>query len=190
MKVPKLGRMLVGLLLAAAMTAVTAGAQDNTPPPCPGLPDMCPVLVTYQIGWNMVAGTEGNLPGATNATVFSGVDGPLYTLQARDADYQVVSASAPLAPGRGYWAHFTKATLELIAQVRNPQPVVLSLPAAQFVMIGDPFSTSAAVNGGDVIDAYDPLAGTYQQTNVLHVGQGAWAYSTRGENITLTPSFP
>src|SRR5487761_1213677 len=126
----------------------TSGAPTPTVP-CAGIPNMCPVEVTYYIGWSIVAGTAGNLPGGLQQTVIGGTDGPLYTFQAGDAAYEVIAASTPLQPGWGYWAHFSRAATELLPQRRDSQPVTLALPAGQLVMIGNPFPTPALVTGAD-----------------------------------------
>lgn len=193
-KLVLLGLAAVSMAFPMRRAAFAQAPQQGSPypiiAPCRGGPFLCPVPVTYYPGWNLIAGTEGNLPAAPMQTIITGADGPLYTLQAEDSMYETVPASMPLRAGVGYWAYFTSGTPELLAQVRNAQPLTLSLPQRQSVMIGNPFPTSAAVGGADIVYIYEPGDGSYQQTTTLRPGQGAWAYSATGAAITLSPVSP
>jgi hypothetical protein len=141
-------------------------------------------VVPYTAGWNLVAGFPG-LGGAI--TVLPGVTGSLYTFQTGDTAYQVFPISTPLEPGRGYWAYFATPTSVVLPQMGPAlQPFSQPLPAGQFVMIGNPFPTTATVSGADVVYVYDQRNG-YQQTTTLQTGQGAWAYSAAGGTVTFAP---
>ncbi|MHB8573928.1 MAG: DUF4232 domain-containing protein [Dehalococcoidia bacterium] len=175
--------LLVPLVIAAVAVLSTAGvrsaasAHAQTPGPALG-----GGLIPYPAGWNLLAGFPG-LGGAQ--TVAAGATGPLYTFQAGDMAYEAVPNSTPLVAGRGYWAYFAAPT-----SVRFPRllpvapPLSLSLPAGQFIMIGDPFATDASVSGADSVYVYDQQHG-YQATIRLQAGQGAWAFSAAGATITI-----
>jgi hypothetical protein len=53
------------------------------------------------------------------------------------------------------------------------------------VMIGNPYPTTATVHGADVVYTYSPGSG-YSATTSLTAGQGAWAYSAAGGEVTIT----
>ena len=98
-------------------------------PPCAGFPDMCPRRILYSPGWNLIAGTNGNI--VPSRTVIAGADAPLYTLQAGDTSYESIPSSTPLEPGIGYWAHFPVASNEvLLPAVYRPQPTTKPVPPA------------------------------------------------------------
>jgi len=154
---------------------------------------MCPLPVTYYIGWNLAAGTEGNLGGgAPEQTYMTGALDPLYTLRAGDTEYEIVPTSAPVKAGWGYWAYFAKNTTETLAQVRGREPFALQLPAGQFVMVGNLFPDDVRVSGADVVYTYTPFygGGRYQEASTLQYGQGAWAYSEDGGTLVFTPTDP
>lgn len=135
---------------------------------------------SYPAGWNLIAGPL--------ATVVAYTDGPLYTFRAGDEAYECAPFWTPLEPGVGYWAYFGASGKAYFAGgIPDRQPTTLTLPAGQFVMIGNPFQTAATVTGADVIYTYDPMAAQYQQVSTLMPGQGAWAFSASGGDITLTP---
>jgi hypothetical protein len=119
-----------------------------------------------------------------------GADGPLYTLQAGDTTYEVVPNSTPLHPGVGCWAHFSHDTPVIIVDLVNPQPMAITLPAGQFILIGNPFGRVSTIAGADVVYTYDPTSGQYQQTSTLQRGQGAWAYSADGGAVAIEPVSP
>lgn len=196
------------LLLAASIVPVLAGlsaaarpalirgqaAPAATPPsiahclPGPGLPPVVACTgggaIPYPAGWNLVAGYDG-------VYVFR-ADGPLYTLQAGDSDYEAVPSESgegltwtPLKSGVGYWAYFSQP--EAVPFPPGPHRLTFSVtvPAGQFVMVGNPFPTGATVTGADVVYSYDPDQG-YKQTTFISTGHGAWVYSAGGGTITLS----
>ena len=124
------------------------------------------------------------------------VDGPLYTLQAGDTSYEAVQnqsaegvSYAPLQPGIGYWAYLSQPTAVNFPHTSPQQPVTISMPAGQYTMIGNPFADVASVSGADAVYTYDPATG-YQTTMTLQPGQGAFAYSSDGATITISPDSP
>lgn len=131
------------------------------------------VTVTFEPGWNLIA-------AATGATI-PGPLGTLYTFQAGDTGYEAVQNPQP---GLGYWAFFSSATTMTIPS-GSPQTVTKTLPAGQYIMVGNPGSRPATVSGADVVYVYDPGAG-YQQTTILQPGQGAWVLSNRGGTVTIS----
>jgi hypothetical protein len=128
--------------------------------------------VTYHAGWNLVAGPAG--------TIFTGVSGPIYTLQAEDGQYESLAAGGPAQAGLGYWAYFDQDTSVTLAP-DGAQSASVPLPAGQYVMIGNPSGTHAVtVSGADGVLVYDPVRGQYTQATTLQPGQGAWAISATG----------
>jgi len=69
-------------------------------------------------------------------------------------------------------------------RVPQQQPVTVSVPAGSFVMIGNPYPTTATVRGADVVYTYTPGSG-YAATTSLPAGQGAWVYSAGGGEIRI-----
>jgi PKD repeat protein len=150
-----------------------ASAQDfssilvssGAPPPAPG------VSVTYQSGWNLVAAPTGStIPSS----------GPLYTFQNGNTAYQTVQSTQA---GFGYWAFFNSATTVTIP-FTGPQTITRALQPGQFIMIGNSSSSTATVTGADIVYIFSP-ATNYTQTTVLQPGQGAWAMSFNGGNVTI-----
>ena len=139
-------------------------------------------VASYPAGWNLVAGPDG--------AVFSGAAGSLYTLQFGDAAYRASSPTSPVHGGYGYWAYFPQTQLvRFTSTTRLPQ--ALSLPAGQYVMIGNPAAEPVSVSPGvDLLLTYDPATVSYTRTTVLLPGQGAWAYSIDGTVITFSSLTP
>ena len=160
-----------GQVAALTITQPIGAAPSATP-----AGESAPATAAVTAGWNLIAGPTGfAAPGAT---------GPLYTYQAGDTAYEATPAGSPLQPGDGYWAYFAApATLTLTAG--SAQPLERPLPAGEWVMIGNPFTTNASVAGADTVDTY-AAAGGYQATTTLAPGQGAWAFSNAGGTLTLT----
>ncbi len=133
--------------------------------------------VTYAAGWNLVGGPTG--------TVLTGTAGSIYTLTPSSGAYVALPSNTPLQGGVGYWAYFPGP-----ATVTLPQTVTTSttapLPAGPFVLIGNPSDAMATVSGsGAVVLTYDPASGMYAQTNQLLPGQGAWAASSVGGQLSI-----
>lgn len=133
---------------------------------------------TYSAGWNLV--------GAPAGTVFSQASNPMYTYQATDTAYQTVPNTQPVSAGYGYWAYFTGTTTVTLSGTSSPQ-FATTIPAGQFVMVGNPSSTATVtVSGSDVVYTFDPVANNYVTTGTtLRPGQGAWVYSANGGTITI-----
>jgi hypothetical protein len=131
------------------------------------------VIVNHPAGWNLVGVPAG---GAITGTV-----PPYYTYQAGDTAYQTAQT---LQPGLGYWANLPAAATSNLP-VTGPVTVTKSLPAGQYIMIGNPGSSSALVAGADVVYTYSATAG-YQATMTLQPGQGAWALSSAGGTATVS----
>lgn len=112
-----------------------------------------------------------------------------FTLQPGDSNYETITPAQGSQTGFGYWAYFPSPGSKSLA-AGSGAPYVVSAPAGQFIMIGDPSgSAPASVTGADTIYAYDPTAG-YQSMTTLLPGRGAWAMSAGGGKITITPSAP
>jgi hypothetical protein len=129
-------------------------------------------------GWNLISGPGG--------TVLTGVSGSLFTYQAGDTNYEVLPVSGTLLKaGQGYWLNVAQAT-----QISLPSSVgatvKVSLPAGQYVMVGNPGITAATVSGADTVLVYDASTSSYTSTTRLNPGQGAWALSNSGGQATIT----
>ncbi len=117
--------------------------------------------------------------------MLNGVDGSLFTFQAGDTSYESAPASdTPLKAGAGYWVDLSQAA-QVVLSPAFGGPVTVTLPAGQFVMVGNPGITVATVSGADTVLAYDASSGNYTQTTQLQPGQGAWAYSAAGGQATI-----
>jgi hypothetical protein len=136
-------------------------------------PPVSAISITYPIGWNLVAAPTG--------TVMTGATPPLYTWQSGDVAYV---PSNTTTTGYGHWAYFPAPSTVSIP-ITSPTVITKALQPNQYVMIGNSGTTSATVTGADVIYIYNPTSG-YQTTNVLQPGQGAWALSFAGGNVTIT----
>ena len=119
-------------------------------------------------------------------TTLSSASGTLFTLQPGDTGYETLSTSAPLKAGVGYWLYIPDGSQATLATSTSP-PVVVQLPPAQWIMIGNPGTTTATVSGADMVLTYDPVRG-YNQSTQLQPGQGALAISYRGGQATVGDS--
>lgn len=131
------------------------------------------VSITYPAGWNLI--------GVPPNTTLPAAQSSLYTYQAGDTAYQV--AQSP-QPGTGYWIYFA-APATVTLPFTGPQVITRTLPAGQFVMVGNPGSAAAILSGADVAYTYDSATG-YQPTNQIPPGQGAWVLSNAGGTLTIT----
>jgi hypothetical protein len=136
--------------------------------------------VTYPAGWNLIGGPPGAIP--TSSTV-------LYYLPPGSNGYQTLPAGTAMQPGVGYWAYFPSATTTTLPSGGNGS-VTVTLPAGQFITIGNPSDGPATVSGpaGLVVLVANPGAGGYTQTTQLAAGQGGWAALPSGGTITITGS--
>jgi hypothetical protein len=185
--------LAVALLVTFALgRGVPAGAQ--------GAPDV-PASITLEAGANPISGTVQcgltyfpagwYIVGAPAGFVIPGATGNLYTFQAGDTAYQTVPVTSGVKPGYGYWAYFPSETSgTMLPTAADSQTVQVTLPPNQPVLIGDPFSTPASVDGADSLTIYQPQTGTYVTTFSLGQGQGAWAFSLKGGQVTLKSICP
>jgi hypothetical protein len=135
--------------------------------------------VTYAAGWNIVAGPSG--------TVDTG-SGPLYSFPPGSVSYQTLPQGSALQSGTGYWAYFNSGVSVSLA-AGGTGSTTLSIPPGQPALVGNPGYGTATVSGAGVtLYTYSPTTGSYQQTNQLAAGQGAWAMSTTGGPITISTS--
>ncbi len=132
-------------------------------------------------GWNLVAGPTGS--------VFSQCEGPLYTFQPGDVNYEQQSNVTPVTGGRGYWCFLTAASTLTLNGSSQPS-VTITLPASQWVMVGNPSTTASLriTGSADAVDTWDTAGGRYATgVTTLAPGQGAWAISLNGGTITVGP---
>ena len=155
-----------------ASTSSSIVISSTTPTPTPTGP-----TVSLGAGWDLVGGATG--------TVFAGADGPLYTFQAGDINYESLPSSSGITGGRGYWAYFFSPTV-VSMNGSGTTTATIAAPANQWIMAGNPSSTtSVTVRGADAVDTWNGTA--YTQGTVLGPGQGAWVISLNGGTITLGP---
>jgi hypothetical protein len=161
--------------IGSSMPALAVKAQ--TPTPTGGPP---PLLVAYPAGWNLLSVTQAGSGIPANIQ--------LYTLTPDGTAYSSVSPS-DTRPGVGYWAYFPTDNHVLLV----PQTVCLqcgapfapiTLPADQWVMVGDPVTLPVTVSGADALYVYDPAAAQYRQTTRLNPGEGAFVFSATGGTLT------
>lgn len=149
----------------------------------------CRPRTSLPAGWNLVSGSVA-------ASITTNI-GPKYTLQAGDANYEVVQPGSTLPAKGGYWVLVDQPWWVSMGCTSVPteplvQNVPLNLPAGQWVMVDNPFSgdsKAATVIGADVVYTYDPTT-EYQQTNTLQPGRGAFAYSAAGATATIERGQP
>ena len=136
--------------------------------------------VSYPAGWNLVAFPPG--------TDLSSVPGPRYTLQPGDSNYETVNPSQGSVSGFGYWAYFTNPTTVRLA-TSNTSTYQVSVPAGQWVMVGDPSDTASVLvsrPSSVYVYLYNADGGAYVEDAMLEPGEGAWVYSTAGDTLQLT----
>ncbi len=144
--------LAVPLLLAVALVAALHQQPHRT------------FAISYPAGWNLISAPDGSL--------VRGAQGPLYTFQPGDLDYEQFPATSPLHGGYGYWAFFPSGgTVDLAAG--TPRYTVTLIPG-EYTMVGNPSSQmSASVEGADQVLLYDPISGMYVPSNEIPAGQGA-----------------
>jgi hypothetical protein len=131
--------------------------------------------ITYHAGWNIVGAPEG--------TRYAGADGPLFTLQPGDQEYEVLPAGTPALGAQGYWAYFPVA--RTVQMPDGVQFLTVELPPGQWVLVGNPSGArTSPVSGADALFTWDPGRG-YRAAASLLPGQGAWAYSQAGGLLTI-----
>jgi hypothetical protein len=172
----------------SGVSVVYPGQACPTPSPtyCPvpyGVEPYCQSAgstVTYPAGWNIVGGPAG--------TTETGSAGPLYGFPPGSVSYQTLPQGSPLQAGTGYWAYFsTGATVALAAGGSGTSTI--NLPPGQFTLIGNPGIGTATVSGANAaLFVWSPTTGSYEETNQLAAGQGAWAISMTGGPLTITSS--
>lgn len=134
---------------------------------------------SYPSGWSIIGGPSG--------TSFPQADGPLYTFQAGDTNYESFPNTTGIIGGLGYWAYFfSPATVSMNGS--GTTSASITAPASQWVMVGNPSGTaSVTVHGADVVYRFDIPSNSYQPVSVLGPGTGAWAISLSGGTITVSP---
>lgn len=122
--------------------------------------------VTYDAGWNLVAGPRG--------TLFTGASDPLTTLVPGDSNYRSIPAGQGATSGFGYWAYFPS---DETVQLNGTGGVFLSAeakPGRWFLIGNDNGTTPMRVLGARSVFVYDAASGQYQATDTVQPGQGAW----------------
>jgi hypothetical protein len=147
-------------------------------------------LAAPQTGFQVSLGSGWNLISAPDGTTIPGSS--LLTFQAGDTNYEQVAAGTPMKGGVGYWVFLPMATQLTLGTASTSANTTINLPAGQPVMIGNPGNTTATVNGADKVFMLSPGSSSYTTGTQLQPGQGAWAMSTNGGQVTITnaPSAP
>ncbi|MGH3578835.1 MAG: hypothetical protein ACRDU0_14925, partial [Mycobacterium sp.] len=135
-----------------------------------GTPTPAGPTVTYQTGWNIVAGPAGMTFPQAAAT--------LYTLPGGASNYTTISNTTGINSGAGYWAYFGSTTTVSLSGT-STLPATVSVPANSYAMIGNPSTRAVTVSGADAVFTFDPVANSYSNgnTTTLQPGQGAFVYS-------------
>jgi hypothetical protein len=139
----------------------------------------CPsgTTVSFSAGWNLVGGPTG--------TILTSASGPIYTLTPGASSYVTLPPGSPLQGGSGYWVYFPSPTTVTLATA-GAISTTIQLPAGPFILIGNPSNSTVSVGGpGAVVLVYSPTSGTYTQTSQLNPGQGAWAASATGGQLSI-----
>jgi hypothetical protein len=135
--------------------------------------------VSYRAGWNIVAGPAG--------TIFSQSASSLFTFQANDTTYQVITPTTPVQGGFGYWAYFTQQSTVTLSGV-SADTRTISAPPGQYIMIGNPSANSAVtIRGADTAVSWDAQTSTWKPVSSLAPGAGAWVLVLNGGTVTLSP---
>lgn len=132
---------------------------------------------SVQTGWNLVGGPAG--------TVFKGAQA-LFTYQAPDTAYESLPPATVFNGGIGAWAYFSSPATISLPQAPTALPILITLPAGHFVMVGNPGCTTATVSGADEVVTFSPSTNGYTSTTTLSPGQGAWAVSVKGGTLTIS----
>jgi hypothetical protein len=168
----------------ASPSPATSGPPPPPPPPAPtaactpaGPPQIISTTepVMYSSGWRLASGPAG--------TVLTANQGYIYTLQPGGSSYQVVPPGSALQAGVAYWAYFRQPT-RVTLQTAEPQYLTRTLPAGQWVFVGNPGLTTAQVTGPDCLYALN-ASGNYAPVSGLEPGQGGMAFSIKGGTATI-----
>lgn len=157
-------RLAALLIVTLAAAVLSRGAR----------PLSAALAVRYPAGWNLVSGPEGSH--------LNGAVGPLYTLQAPASDYMQLPAGSTLHACSGYWAYFPDGGYLVAASDAGNCSARLS--SSGWSMVGNPSTTGGAtVGGASVLLTY--VNGSYQATDSLPPGQGAWALGEGSVSIAV-----
>jgi plastocyanin len=172
--------------VTAASSPAPSSAGETTPTSATataggGAPAAGQHLAQYSTGFNLIG-----VPAGTSLTGTTAV----YALNDAGDGYDPVGSDAAIQSGKGYWAYFA-GNASLMLPAGSNAPVTLTAPAGRWLMIGNPSGTLfATVSGADALFTFDPVAGQYVPATSLKPGQGAWAFSTKGGTITISPMQP
>jgi hypothetical protein len=182
----------LGLLPGFSRFSVGFAQAPPPPPPPPSPQAACTpsstpdalfgqptASVTYSAGWNLV--------GVPSGTTIPAAVGNLYTLDANSTNYISSPSGSQLTGGTGYWAYLTAPTTVNISNVTD-RVITTTIPAQNYIMIGNPNSTGAIVSGMDCLYVFDPHFNGYQVSSFLLPGQGGWAFSLTGGTVTISLS--
>ena len=133
--------------------------------------------VTYQAGWNMVAGPAGMM--------FSQAQNPLYTIQLGTNQYTTQQNTQGVAAGAGYWAYFASPTTVTLSGTSSTATTVTLAPGT-YAFVGNSSTTATVtVSGADACFLYSPASNSYSIVSTLSPGQACAAFSTDGATVTV-----
>lgn len=131
--------------------------------------------VTYQAGWNMVAGPAG--------FTFSQAQSPLYAIVSNQ--YSQVPNTQGVAAGVGYWAYFPTTTTVTLSGTSSTASSVTIPSSGGYAFIGNSSTTATVtVSGADACFQYNPTSNSYAIVTTLSPGQACVALNANGGTVT------
>ena len=128
-----------------------------------------PLYRDLTAGWQLLAGGAGSDTGGLPLFGYAG------------GSYQSVTATN-LSAGQGYWVKFASTGTATLIVV--PVPLTFHLVMG-WNLVGNSTAQTLTLPMGITAFVYD--GASYQSTNALQPGQGAWVRSTADQDITLAP---
>jgi hypothetical protein len=164
------------ILSVVAGAAIAAGLFSGAGPlqaQSPGTTEPSGFRVNYGPGWELLGVPNGSTIPAP---------APYFTWQPSSGAYDPATTTQA---GKGYWVYFpVNATAVLNETPSSGQSMTVTLPAGQWILIGNPYTVVASIAGADAFFSYN--ARGYQNASILLPGYGAWAYSTAGGTAVIT----
>ncbi|MBE0446819.1 MAG: discoidin domain-containing protein [Actinobacteria bacterium] len=128
------------------------------------------ISVTYPAGWNLVAVPTGN---DISTNLFGSYD-------PKTGGYKKVDSPTT---GEGYWAHFGQpTTVSLTFNVIDKFDINLE---SGWNMVSNPFDRDVALPQGYTAYIYNPETRSYETTNIIPKGNGAWIYVSNQQVLIL-----
>jgi hypothetical protein len=174
------GAMAVCVACAASGRLTGFGAATAIGQPGPARP----LMVTYPPGWHIIS---GRVAFGLDCPDLCASLGPFYTLQAGDIAYESLPDRANVRTDGGYW-FYAPTPVSATVTTSPDLPDSISVPAGQWILVGNPFSSPASISPGGgsmIVIGFDSRG--YQDVSQLQVGQGAFVYASQEATLTLSP---